>query len=196
IGRLEINAPVREVAAVKKTGDIPPGTYPGVLFVEYRDANSYPFSAIVPFDIFQRQVTGSPITGVMEEVKLSGKQHKKLRLRMKNSADEAYKVTVELFVPRELDVKEPKAELQIPPLGEKYVEFEVSSFSALPGSTYPVFCTITHESNGKVYSTFTRGVVKIGEERPVFSENVMPIVLAVLLVIFVFYQIKDRKWKR
>ncbi len=196
VGRLEIDTPVQKTININKTKAKLPGTYPGVLFVEYKDANNYPFSAIVPFDIVQNQRTASPITGLMEEIQLRGTKSKKLQLRMKNSADEAYEITVDLFLPRELDARGIKKELNISPLGEKRVEFEVNSFSALPGSTYPIFGSITHESEGKFYSTFIRGVVRIEEERSVFSEEYMLVILAVLLVIFMFYQVGDWKWKK
>lgn len=193
IGRLDINTPVKRIVTITKTGTDIPGTYPGMLFIEYKDANRYPLSAIVPFNIAQSLATSSPITGVMEEITLRGEQHKKLKLRMKNSADESYNVTVELFVPRELGAVERKKELLITPFGEKRVEFDISSFSALPGSTYPVFSSITHESGGRFYSTFTKGVVIIKEKQSIFSENSMLIVLGILLAIFIFYQVRDRR---
>ncbi|MEE8401366.1 MAG: hypothetical protein V3R86_04370 [Candidatus Hydrothermarchaeaceae archaeon] len=198
VGTLEVNATSQNMIKISKTKSKLPGTHRGVLLIEYKDANSHKFSAIVPFKIIYKQGTESPISGSMEGVKLEGKKPQTLRLRMKNSEDLAHKANVELFISKELTTKDSrrKMEVEIPPSGEEIVEFEINSLSALPGSTYPVLALISHENDGKFYSTFARGVVRVEKESLVFSEGKMLVVLAILLVAFIFFQVKDIKWKR
>ncbi len=193
IGKLEVNRTMQAQVVLKRTKKILPGLYPGILLVEYKDANMRPFSAIVAFDIVQDTLTASPIKGVADEITLAGERSEKLKVKLKNSDDRGYKITATLFIPRELSATEIKKELEIPALGEGMVEFEISSFSALPGSTYPVFIAVTHEDGGQAYSTFVTGMVKVETESALFSTEKMMVVLAGLLIIFVLYQVRGRK---
>jgi hypothetical protein len=193
MGKLNVNRTMKGEAILERTQEKLPGLYPGIIIVEYKDANLRPFSAVVAFNIVLETLTSSPIKGVIDEVTLAGEKMETLKVRLKNSDDREYKITAALYIPRELSAKEIKKELDIPALGEGRVEFEISSFSALPGSTYPIFVAVTHEDGGQAYSTFVNGVVRVEKESPLFSTKNMVAILVILLIVFALYQV--RGWR-
>lgn len=173
--------------------DMAPGVYPAALIVSYKDANSYPFSAISPFKIISGSRTTSRVFGVFDEVTLTGDSAEKLTLSIKNPDDSGHNLNVRLYLPIELNAEESEKELVIGPLSEGKVDFKVSSFSALPGSTYAVFASIAHKESKSAYSTIARGSIKIEEEKPFLSNSVLGAALIVLLLIFLIYQLRGRK---
>jgi hypothetical protein len=193
VGRLNPDEGAEKEFILSIEGDILAGVYPAALVVSYKDANSYPFSAIAPFKIIQGSRTTSNVFGVFDEVTLAGDRKEKLTLSIKNPDTSSHDLSVNLYIPIELNTVESQKELFISPSSEGKVDFEISSFSALPGSTYAVFASITHEEAESAYSTFARGTIKIEEEKPFLSNRSLGAVLILLLFILLFYQFRGRK---
>ncbi len=193
IGRLNPGEGADKEFFLTKEGDTTPGVYPAALIVSYKDANSYPFSAVAPFKIISGSRTSSNVFGVFDEVTLTGDKKKKLTLSIKNPDESTHDLHVRLYLPIELNAVESEKELVIGSSSEGKVDFEVSSFSALPGSTYAVFASIAHEESKSAYSTFARGTIKIEEEKAFLSNSVIGAALIVLLLVFVYYQLRGRK---
>jgi hypothetical protein len=173
--------------------DVKRGVYPAMLVVNYRDANSYPFSAITPFTIIKGERTRSRVFGVFNEVKLAGDKSERLTLSIKNPENEARNLMVHIYLPNELNVDESLKTIKIDPLDERNIVYSVSSFSALSGSTYVIFASITYEKGGAAYATFSRGTIKIVEEETLFSNQILIAVLLILLIVLLFYQFRGRK---
>jgi hypothetical protein len=169
------------------------GVYPAVIVVNYRDGNSYPFSAITPFTIVNGKRTTSKVFGVLNEVKLAGDKSKKLTISIKNPDNEAHDLMVQIYLPNELNVDESFKTIQIGPLEERKMDYSVSSFSALPGSTYVIFASLTYEKDGAAYASFSRGTIKIVDEENLFSNQYLIAVLLILLMALLFYQFRGRK---
>jgi hypothetical protein len=161
--------------------------------VNYKDANSYPFSALTPFNIIFKERTSTNLFGKMDETVLAGDDKEKLKLVIRNPDEESYSVKVRLYLPRELDALESEKSLIINPSAEKEIDFEVSSFSALPGSTYVVFVSMSYEDGGRAHSSVARGIIRIEEEKKIFSNQGLIVVLIVLLAILLLYQLRGRR---
>jgi len=193
IGVLEPNGRSETFLNITLTGDALPGVYPAVVIVNYRDANSYPFSAVTPFNIINRERTTSKVFGIFRELMLEGNEEETFTLSIKNPEDEPRTLDVRLYLPKELSSREREKTVSISPLGEAKIDFSVSSFSALPGSTYAVLASITYETEGREYTSFARGILKIEKENKLVSNQVLLAVLIILIALFLFYQIRGRK---
>jgi hypothetical protein len=130
----------------------------------------------------------------MSELALSGKESKKLALTVRNLDDVEHEVKVKLFLPRELKVTDNERSLLLKSKEEKQVNFEVSSFSALVGSSYVVLASLEYEKDGSHYSSFAQTVVKIAEEKSPLIPFWLPILtFFMLLIIFLYYFIRGKK---
>jgi hypothetical protein len=193
IGRLEAGGSYKGAVTIETQGEVSEGVYPSVLLVNYKDANSYPFSALAPFQVVYRKRTSSNVFGILEEVTLSGDKRETITLSIKNPDQEPHDLGIRLYLPKELNVDEPGKSVTMEPLGERPVDFQISSFSALPGSSYVVFASLTYEEDGEAYSSFARGTVLIEEERKLFSNTILIPALILLLMVFLFFQLRGRE---
>jgi hypothetical protein len=196
IGRLNPNNPYESEFQVKEIGGGSPGQYPGVLRVSYADGNGYPFSAVTPFNIVYKNRTTSSVFGVLEATTLTGDRNRDMKISIRNPDPKPHLVTITLYLPKELDAPQAVKTFEIGPSEKRDVTFKISSFSALPGSSYVVLAAITYVEEGLSHSTFAKGVVSVEEERSIFSTRILGAVLIVLVLIFLFYQIGGLKWKR
>jgi hypothetical protein len=169
-----------------------PGVYSAAAAVNYRDANSYPFSAVTPFYIIHGRQTTTAVFAVLDEATVSEGRGAKLRLSVKNPDSMDRNAFVTLYIPRELEAESYSKTLFLPAKGRADLDFEVSSFSALPGSNYAVFAGVSFVENDMMHSTFARGTIAIVEDRPLVSNNAIKAVLAVLMLIFLALQLRRR----
>lgn len=200
VGILEPNIPFEGDMNVSRTKEIDPGNYPIVVLTDYADANGYPFSSISRVDLTYKTNTVSKVSSVINELTLSGKESKKLILTVRNLDNIPHDVKVKLFLPRELKATDEERNLSIGSKEEKTLNFDVSSFSALAGSSYVVLDSIEYDDNNLHYSSFAQTIIKIveeGKENPINLPSYWPIAVAfVLILIFLYYQISGRKkWK-
>jgi hypothetical protein len=196
IGRLNPGEGVDKELFLSIEGDTALGVYPAALVVSYKDANSYPFSAISPFKIISGSRTTSNVFGVFDEVTLTGDRKEKLTLSIKSPDESGHDLHVRLYLPIELNAVESEKDLSIGSSSEGEVNFEVSSFSALPGSTYAVFASIAYTDDGLEHSAIARGIVRVDKEKPLFSKERLTFALIGLILIFVLYQFGASKWRR
>jgi hypothetical protein len=190
--RLDSNQEMNSSLALNKTGDILPGSYPVVILTRYEDLNGYPFSSVSPNYIAYGEMTNSDIYATIQDAKLA--KEGTVALKMRNLGDKELKTRVRLFLPMEIKSENEK-NITIAPKSEKEVSFKISNFGALVGSSYVVLASVEY-SNEKQYSTFARGVVSIVEEKGIFDQNLLIIVLAILIIIFIAYQLKDKFIKK
>lgn len=194
VGDLSPNNPFEGDFTLSLTKRILPGTYPLIVLVDYADANGYPFSSVSPTSIVYKTPTVSKVSGVMQELSLTGKETKTLTLTIRNLDDLTHDVDVKLILPRELKVTDDENMISIRPKEEEELGFEVSSFSALPGSSYVVVSLIEYDHDDSHYSSVTRGIINIGEADSSFLPEWLPYAGIIVLVgIFIFYQFKGKK---
>jgi len=195
IGNLNPNEPIEMdfLISLKKT--IYPGKYPVVVLIDYADANGYPFSSVSPSFIVYKNSTVSKISGLIQEITLNEKEGKKLTLSVRNLDDVEHDVDVKLALPREIRVDEGEKRMSLGSKQEKSLDFEVSSLSAISGSTYAAIASIEYEEDGFHYSSFANGVIKIGSQQSSSQEEKPPgqfstysyIVLFISIVIVLIY---------
>jgi len=194
VGDLSPDNPFEGEFTLGLTKEILLGTYPLIVLVDYADANGYPFSSVSPTSIVYKTPTVSRVSGVMQELSLTGKETKTLTLTIRNLDDLSHDVDVKLILPRELKVTGDEKVISIQPKEEEELCFQVSSFSALPGSSYVVLASIEYDHDNSHYSSITRGMINIGEGDSSFLPDWLPYVGIIALAgIFIFYQFKGKK---
>jgi len=165
-GELKPNNPFEEILIINLTKQIISGKYPVALLVDYTDANGYPFSSVSSTFIVYKNSTVAKIAGLIPEISLSGKESKKLTLSIRNLDDKEHEVDVKLILPREIKVDKGEKRVSIGSKQEKSLDFEVSSLSAISGSTYAVLASLEYEDELH-YSSFANGIIKIdGGSKP------------------------------
>jgi len=171
-----------------------PGNYPIVVLVDYADANGYPFSSVSPTSIVYKTLTSSKVSGVTQELSLTGKETKKFILTIRNLDDLPHDVDVKLILPRELKVNDEERRISIQSKEEKELSFDVSSFGALPGSSYVALATMEYDDDNSHYSSIARGMINIGKESStVLPEWIYIVGILILIAIFILYQFKGKK---
>ncbi len=129
----------------------------------------------------------------MEELSLTGKETKTLKLTLRNLDDFSHDVNVKLVLPRELKVSDGEKTISLQPKEENELGFEVSSFSALSGSSYVILAPIEYDYENLHYSSITRGMINIGEDGSTYLPIWLPITGIIILgAIFIFYQFKGK----
>ena len=191
INKLEPNYPIESTLNITRNKDLLPGRYPAIVLTEYTDANSYPFSAISYTSIIYKVNTFSKVSGSMKELSLAGKSSKKLILELKNFDESEHELKIRLFLPKELKVSEKEKTILIKGKEERKIEFDVSNFGALEGSSYFVLASIEYEDNLH-YSSFATGIIKIEKENKGFLPNRYLICFLISFVViylcYVFYK--------
>jgi hypothetical protein len=198
VGNLDPNVPFEEDLNITRTKEIFSGSYPLVVMTDYTDANSYPFSSVSQNYIIYKTRTGSKVSGTFSELNLTGKESKKLVLTLRNLDNAPHDVKVKLFIPRELKVLNEDRNLSIESKEEKTLDFDISSFSALAGSSYVVLASLEYEQDGLHYSSFAQNIVSIVEKKSPSIAPTIPFWLPiltffVLLIIFGYYLIRGKK---
>jgi hypothetical protein len=192
VGTLDINKPFRTNLTVEPQSELKEGNYPVVLLTEYSDANGYPFSSVSPVTLTYKNPHPSRVTGVFENIEVSGNRVKNLVLKLKNMDQVSHEVDVKLILPNELSSDITQESVTIDSKEEKKLTFRISNFAGLEGSNYVVLATIEYEDEYH-HSSLSSGMVKIVEGKGWNIPTWVPIIaVGVLVVIFVAYQVKNR----
>lgn len=185
VGILKPNIPFETNLSISPK-ELSPGNYPIIVMTEYADANGYPFSSVSPIIVSYKNPSVSMVSGMFSDVSLSGKKSKNLALTLKNSDDKSHGVTVKLILPKELGAEEEEKIVNIGSKQEKTLNFKVSNFAGLTGSSYVVLASMEYDDE-RHYSSFTRGMIKIGnvasqENKGHIFSNVKPMGYIILLI--------------
>ena len=192
IGTLEVNKPYENKISVVVKDDLKEGNYPVVLLTEYTDANSYPFSSVSPVTLIYKNPYSSRITGIFENIELSGKRSKNLVLKLKNIDQVDHNVDVKLILPNELSSDITENIINVESKEEKDVVFKISNFASLEGSSYVVLALIEYEDNYH-YSSLASGMIGIVENKGMNVPKWIPIsILIIVVIIFIILQVKSK----
>jgi hypothetical protein len=172
---------------------IKPGNYPVALILHYTDANQYPFSALTCQSAVYQKEAVSPLFGVIKAIAFS--KEGKLKLTLKNSEEKEIKTIVSVVAPRELTVEDKVKELVLGPKSNRELEFSVTNFSALPGSSYQIYALIESDDAELHYTSIAPGTIKISSESPKTVITLAIIVIALLFIIFVLVNYFFQKTK-
>ena len=193
VGTLEVNRPFDGNISVNANGELKEGNYPVVLMTEYADANGYPFSSVSPITLTYKNPYPSRLSGVFENIELSGKRGKNLVLKLKNMDQVSHDVDVRLILPNELSSDVTQSSVELGSKKEEEVVFKVSNFAGLEGSTYVVLAVIEYEDDYH-YSSLGSGMVRIVERKNIFKLPEWVPITGLILALFtlVFYLLKNK----
>lgn len=199
VGVLQPNIPFEKNISVNVARELLPGTYPFTIRVDYTDANGYPFSAVSPATVVYKTPTSSGVTGVVKDVNLFEKGEETLAISVRNLDDSEHEVKVNVILPRELKVDTTSKTIKIGGKNEETLNFKLSNFGGLVGSSYVILANIEYEDKQLHYSTFGRGIARILEKKSgislpfSLSKWHYAVILGILVIVFVAYQLRGRK---
>ena len=203
LGELDPNMPKSGTFDIKINSDVIPGRYSMAILTEYKDANGYPFSSVLPKSLILKEFKSSQISGRISGITLGDKETKKLTLELRNMDQRDHNLKIKLFIPRELKADNEEKSLVLNAREEKKINFDISSFGALPGSNYVVFASLDYEDSGIHYSSTAMGIVKVVEGRTVQSESEIPfgvlfwiLTISFIVLLSVFLYLKFYKKRR
>ena len=165
-----------------------PGTYPIVIKTIYHDANMYPFSTVSPYLLSYGRQTASDIYGTISDLEISKNGEGKLHLTVRNIGDTTHRLKIKLYLPNELKCDAEERTVDVGSREEEKLSFDVSSFGALPGSTYLVLASIEYEDS-EYHSSFARGLIKVVERKE--DKRILwvsGLIFVVLLLVFVYFR--------
>lgn len=172
-----------------------PGRYALLIRVDYADANQYPFSAVSYCYYHYKEDTIYNIIGQINNIKLANKA--KLALDLKNIDIKKKKCSIRLLLPKELSCKHPAKNVLLSPKGKKKINFNLTNFSALPGSNYQIYALIESLENNKYYSKAILGSIEIIKKEKLIKSYrwVLMSITCLLIAILIFYNLKQRRFK-
>ncbi len=189
---LNPNGRLQGIINIEAKKEIVQGKYPVFVMTEYEDANAYPFTAISPAFFVYKTQTSSRVKGIASSVDIIEGETGKLGIRLVNYDDAPHNVSIRLVLSRELSAERDKKTVVLEGNGEATSYFNVTSFSALAGSTYPAFASIEYEDSGAHYASFVSGLIKISKSEGILSNQTIIIVIGLLIVILLYGLLKGR----
>jgi hypothetical protein len=160
-----------------------PGSYPLTVTVYYTDSNRHPFSSVTCTTFTYQKDPLPLIFGLLEPVTFSRKAD--ITLTLKNLDETGLRTSTRLVVPREVTTEGEAKECLVPPRSETSLLFHVKNFSALAGSTYPVFCVTEFERGDEHHTAISRGSIFISEWD--FFEEYRNYLVALIIILLVFF---------
>lgn len=180
--------------ASARHSDLPSrGQIPLLVYRHYSDLNGRAFSAPEVILLTIGAVTEDE-RGVIRVPEIAGSlgcegdgQSYLCKLDIRNLAGESKKVFVEYHTSQELEVKSTLEALEVKAFGHGVGKSQVSNFSGLPGSSYPVFSVLQWEEGGLRKAISTPCTINI--KTPEFSSGIVggAIFFSVLLVLFMYF---------
>jgi len=199
IGRLFPGVPWSGSIFVNTTDNLLPGAYPAVILTQYRDANGYPFSSVSKNSIVYKEISYSDISSkINDNKKVELSDNGKIFMTLWNQGDSAIDAKIRLYMPLEIKANEYEKYIHLDSKEEKELEFKISNFGALAGSSYFVLSAIEYDGD-KHYTSFASGIVEIKEKAEIagLETSWLIFLLIALIIIFSLYQFKGRiRWKK
>ena len=169
------------------------GRYPLIINVDYTDANQYPFTAITCTYYSFGSDTVSKVFGTAGDIRLT--RYTTLPLKLKNMDELSKEMQICLIVPKESSVQEKVKKVTIQPRSEINTIFNVSNFSALPGSIYQVFFVLEYEDESKHYTNIVPCFIHVDVSKGFLKKYKWYIIAgsSVLFVVLMAFQFIPRK---
>ena len=172
-----------------------PGRYPVVIRTNYKDDNSYRFTALT-IGFYDHQSTVMPavsISGDAISMPVDGKGRMSFVLR--NDGQTVQEIGLELFTPDELSVSGERSVINIGSQQEQTLEYDVENYSALANSRYQVSLLGRYEDNGKRVGVAGSAVVRVTDNVKAAAKPVWIWILlgGILPGVIVFLRLK-KQW--
>jgi hypothetical protein len=173
---------------------VPESRYPFIVYVNFNDENDYPFSALScgTFSFLGEGPADIGCNG--SEITLS--EEGNVEFIVRNTGTRAVELSARLVLPREFSSARTLEVIDLKPGEAAPVRFQVRNFGALKGASYPVFCIVEYELDGRHGSTVGRSLIAVESGDNLFrrhrSITAAVLVLSGLLLAFVL--VREKKW--
>lgn len=144
IQRLMPNKPLN-ITYFQKMGEIPKGSFPAILLVDYHDESGYAFSALHSAAFDTKPDIKKDM--VVETKPAEIAKNAVLGLKMQNPGDRARDFRVRLILPREFSGRDRDRVFLLDSKEQKKLEFEVVNLSALTGASYPACFVVEYDED-------------------------------------------------
>jgi uncharacterized membrane protein len=199
LGRMEPNQMQTAEFPVEIEPNTAPGVYVIVLLTEYKDANGYQFSAVNSNNLVVKEARSSQIDGVLSEEEIGNTgEIKKITLSLRNTDQKDHEVKIRMFYPKELKINPDEKTLTVKARDNPVIDYEVSSFGALPNSNYVIFASMDYVDAGTHYSSTASAMIKVVQQKDTVSfSGWLPIaVVAVLVIAVIAFQFTGRTGRK
>jgi len=176
------------------------GLFPLFTTLHYQDLNGYAFSAPKLETVLLGGVTGVDLVNarspfLQARFDLSGDGSKfRGHLEVLNLHDKPKEIVVTYFTSRELHAS-PKSELlELAPNAAQNTSTTLTNFSALPGSTYPVFAVLQWNENGvrNTVSAFATVLIEMPKRDDFYLTSIIVVLLLSALLILIVVRKRTR----
>ncbi|MBI4010067.1 MAG: hypothetical protein HY361_02645 [Candidatus Aenigmarchaeota archaeon] len=196
LDKLNPNATFEGIINITRTKELLAGRYPATVLTEYTDINGYLFSSISPASIVYKASTNSKVTGSISELRLGASGSENLILDIKNLDEIRHEIKVKLFLPRELKTNDYEKTVAVNAKEKYQMEFSVSNLAALKGSAYVILTSLEYDYNNMHYSSQATAVAKVGDATIPQNFPWIHISIFLLIVIFIYFQIKSKAGRK
>jgi CARDB len=152
----------------KSVRKIKAGRYPLTVYVDFHDANQYPFSALSGMTFSVGPDVNSDLAVIGNDIDMD--KAGELSLNIKNMGTGEKNILATLVLPKELSTPTPQVSFLLPPRSQKDLDFEIRNFSALPGADYPVFCYFEYDLDSIHHTAVCSAVIKIIHQENLFRQ--------------------------
>ncbi|MFZ2455618.1 MAG: hypothetical protein WAX07_03995 [Candidatus Altiarchaeia archaeon] len=185
LGRMDPNLPQTASFSLQIDASTTPGVYPFALLTEYKDANGYQFSSVTPNYLVIKEAHSSQVDATVSQEEIGNKgEIKKITVSLRNMDQKAHDVKIKIYAPKELKITPEEKTLTVKARDSPRTEFEISSFGALPGSSYVIFTSVDYDEGGIHYTSTASGLIKVVQQKEAFSfrNEWIAIILIIILV--------------
>lgn len=140
-----------------------PGRYAVRTLIEYRDANSYRFSALVMMAAVVGEGRAGDVVASVEPVRLD--PGGEMKVTVINRGSEARRVSFFLDTPREIVAEPPQSVFPLGAGASRTLRVPLRSAGALAGSSYAVFARVEYETPTMHFSEFFGSVANVEQTR-------------------------------
>lgn len=164
--------------------DMPAGSFPLALLMQYTDETGYPLSALhcgtfdTPGAKEARIEAGCEKADIVDQAKISA--------WVENRSDRAIDVSAACYLPREFTCPERRSVFILRPGERQTADFTIKNLTALPGSSHAVFVSFQYDEDYVHYTKMAQGTVRVLERRGFFSlgRNLWKILFGVIAALF------------
>ncbi len=143
--------------------DLPPGRYPLIVLTDFQDPYQVPFSvlSVMTFSVGQAEDPALALEAHIPEI-IDGET---LTLRVRNLDKKARTLRARVVLPREFSSPVVEKTALLAGYAEIVLVFEVRNLGALAGATYPVFCLIEYDADGRHHTAVAETWMHVGRVR-------------------------------
>ena len=167
-------------------------SYPFIVYVDFKDENGYPFSALSCGTFSYGGEGPSQIECAGSEARLSDEGM--VGFVVSNPGSHALETTARLVLPREFVSASAVRALSLGPGEAARVDFRVRNAGALAGASYPFFCVVEYETGGRRGAAVGSSTVSVEGRENLFRRHralwVAVVVVAGLLFAWVLLREK------